>query len=216
MKFFLDTANVDEIKQGLDWGLVDGVTTTPTLVAKEGRPFEEVVKEIAGIVDGPVSAEVLSVTAPEIVEEARGLAQWAPNIVVKVPLIPEGIKAVRQLSAEGIRTNVTLCYSANQAILAAKAGCSYISPFVGRVDDTGHDGFDVVEEIVDIYENYGWEAEVIVASIRSPLTVTRAALLGAHISTVPFKIMELMFKHPMTDLGLESFLADWRKFQEGG
>ena len=216
MKFFLDTANVDEIKQGLDWGLVDGVTTNPTLVAKEGRPFEEVVKEIAGIVDGPVSAEVLSVTAPEIVEEARGLAQWAPNIVVKVPLIPEGIKAVRQLSAEGIRTNVTLCYSANQAILAAKAGCSYISPFVGRVDDTGHDGFDVVEEIVDIYENYGWEAEVIVASIRSPLTVTRAALLGAHISTVPFKIMELMFKHPMTDLGLESFLADWRKFQEGG
>lgn len=214
MKFFMDTANVDEIRQGLDWGLVDGVTTNPTLVAREGRSFEEVVKEIAGIVDGPVSAEVVSVTAPEMIAEARGLAEWAANIVVKIPLISEGIKAVKVLSGEGINTNVTLCFSANQALLAAKAGASYISPFVGRMDDTGQDGFEVVEEIKQIYDNYGWSTEIIVASVRSPLTVKWAALAGAHIATIPFKAMEALFKHPMTDVGLESFLEDWRKFQE--
>ena len=216
MKFFLDTANVDEIRKGMEWGVVDGVTTNPTLVSKEGRNFEEVVKEIAGIVPGPVSAEVVSVTAPEMIAEARKLATWAPNIVVKIPLIPEGIKAVKAVSSEGIRTNVTLCFSANQAILAAKAGACYISPFVGRVDDLGTDGLELVEQIATIYENYGWETEIIVASVRSPLTVMRAALIGADISTVPFKVLEQMFKHPMTDLGLESFLKDWRKFEAGG
>jgi len=213
MKFFLDTANVDEIKRGLEWGLVDGVTTNPTLVSREGRDFEEVVKEICDLLPGPVSAEVVSVTAPEMIAEARKLAAWAPNIVVKIPLIPEGIKAVKVLSQEGIRINVTLCFSANQAILAAKAGGSYISPFVGRVDDMGHDGFLVVEEIAAIYRNYGWATEIIVASIRSPMTVTRAGLVGAHICTMPFKVLEQLFKHAMTDVGLESFLSDWRKHE---
>jgi transaldolase len=213
MKFFLDTANVDEIKQGLAWGLVDGVTTNPTLVAREGRDFETVVKEIAGMVEGPVSAEVVSVTAPEMIDEAHKLVTWAPNIVVKIPLIPEGIKAVKTLSGEGIKTNVTLCFSANQAILAAKAGGCYISPFVGRVDDMGQDGFQVVEEIVQIYDNYGWDTEIIVASIRSPLTVTRAALAGAHIATMPFSTMQQLFKHVMTDKGLASFLSDWEKYK---
>lgn len=214
MKFFLDTANIEEIKKGLEWGLVDGVTTNPTLVSKEGRDFEEVVKEIASIVTGPVSAEVISVTAPEMIEEARRLSKWAPNIVVKIPLIPEGIKAVKVVSQEGIRTNVTLCFSANQAILAAKAGASYISPFVGRVDDLGDEGLDIVEEIAQIYDNYGWTTEIITASVRSPLTVTKAALIGAHIATVPLKVLEQMFKHPMTDLGLKSFLSDWKKYSE--
>ncbi len=214
MKFFLDTANVDEIRKGMDWGCVDGVTTNPSLVAKEGRNFEEVVKEIVSLVPGPVSAEVVSVTAPEMLEEARRLAAWAPNIVVKIPLIPEGIKAVKVLSAEGIHTNVTLCFSPNQAILAAKAGASYISPFVGRLDDAGNEGMKIVAEIKQIYENYGFETEIIVASVRSPMAVTEAALIGADIATVPFKVMEQMFKHPLTDRGLESFLADWKKFQE--
>lgn len=214
MKFFLDTANVDEIRKGMDWGCVDGVTTNPSLVAKEGRNFEEVVKEIVSFVPGPVSAEVVSVTAPEMLEEARRLAAWAPNIVVKIPLIPEGIKAVKVLSAEGIHTNVTLCFSPNQAILAAKAGASYISPFVGRLDDAGNEGMKIVAEIKQIYENYGFETEIIVASVRSPMAVTEAALIGADIATVPFKVMEQMFKHPLTDRGLESFLADWKNFQE--
>jgi transaldolase len=215
MKFFLDTANVDEIRQGMDWGLVDGVTTNPSLVAKEGRNFEEVVKEICTIVPGPVSAEVVSLTAPEMIAEAHKLAAWAPQIVVKIPLIPEGIKAVKVLAAEGIKTNVTLCFSANQAILAAKAGATYISPFVGRIDDSGHDGLVLVEDIVTIYENYGWETNVIVASIRSPLTVQKAALIGAHVATVPFKVMQQLFKHTLTDAGLAAFLADWEKFQGG-
>jgi transaldolase len=215
MKFFLDTANVDEIRQGMDWGLVDGVTTNPSLVAKEGRNFEEVVKEICTIVPGPVSAEVVSITAPEMIEEAHKLSKWAPNIIVKIPLIPEGIKAVKVLSAEGIKTNVTLCFSANQAILAAKAGATYVSPFVGRIDDSGHDGLVLVEDIVTIYENYGWGTNVIVASVRSPLTVEKAALIGAHVATIPFKVMQQLFKHTLTDAGLASFLADWEKFQGG-
>ena len=214
VKFFMDTANIDEIKQGMDWGLLDGVTTNPSLVAKEGRDFEEVVKEIASVVPGPVSAEVISVNAPEMIEEARKLAAWAPNIVVKIPLIPEGIKAVKVLSEEGIKTNQTLCFSANQAILSAKAGASYISPFVGRISDSGHDGLKLVEDIVQIYNNYGWATEIIVASVRGPTDVTRAALAGAHIATIPFKVMQQLFKHPLTDVGLERFLADWSKFQE--
>ena len=213
MKFFLDTANVDEIKQGMDWGLVDGVTTNPSIVFKEGRDFEEVVKEIASIVPGPVSAEVVSVTAPEMIEEGKALAKWAPNIVVKIPLIPEGIKAVRALKAEGIKTNVTLCFSANQALLAAKAGGSYISPFVGRLDDAGNDGMKLGEEIATVYENYDYPTEIIVASVRSPMTVLQAALIGADICTMPFKVLEQMFKHTLTDRGLESFLADWAKFK---
>jgi len=213
MKFFLDTANVEEIRQGVDWGLVDGVTTNPTLVSREGRDFEQVVKEIAGLVPGPVSAEVLSVTAPEMIEEARNLAKWAPNIVVKIPLIAEGIKALKVISAEGINTNVTLCFSPNQAILAAKNGASYISPFVGRLDDVGQDGLVLVEEIKQIYDNYGWQTEIIVASVRTPLTVSRAALIGAHICTIPFKVMSQLFNHPLTDVGLARFLADWEQFQ---
>ncbi len=213
MKFFLDTANVDEIKQGMDWGLVDGVTTNPSIVFKEGRDFEEVVKEIASIVPGPVSAEVLSVTAPEMIEEGKALSKWAPNIVVKIPLIPEGIKAVCALKEEGIKTNVTLCFSANQALLAAKAGGSYISPFVGRLDDAGNDGMKLVEEIATVYENYDFSTEIIVASVRSPMTVLQAALIGADICTMPFKVLEQMFKHSLTDRGLESFLSDWAKFK---
>ena len=214
MKFFLDTANVDEIRRGMDWGLVDGVTTNPSLVAKEGRDFEQVVKEIVTIVPGPVSAEVVSVTAPEMIEEAHRLAAWAPNIVVKIPLIPEGLKAVKVLSGEGIHTNVTLCFSPNQALLAAKAGGSYISPFVGRLDDAGNDGMRLVSEIKQIYDNYGFETEIIVASVRSPMAVAQAALIGADIATIPYKVMEQLFKHPLTDKGLDSFLADWKKFQE--
>lgn len=213
MKFFLDTANVDEIRKAMDWGILDGVTTNPSLVAKEGRDFEQVVKEIASIVPGPVSAEVVSTEAPAMIEEAHKLVTWAPNIVVKIPLIPEGIKAVKAVSQEGIRTNVTLCFSANQAILAAKAGASYISPFVGRLDDSGHEGFRLVEDIRVIYDNYGWDTEIIVASVRSPLLVTQAALVGADIATIPFKTLEQMFKNPLTDAGLKSFLADWEKFQ---
>ncbi len=214
MKFFLDTANLDEIREALAWGLVDGVTTNPSLVAKEGKEFEPLVKEIASIVDGPVSAEVVSVTAPEMIEEAHKLVTWAPNIVVKVPLIPEGIKAVKVLSSEGIKTNVTLCFSPNQALLAAKAGATYISPFVGRLDDSGWDGLELVEQILTIYDNFGFNTEVIVASVRSPLTVAKAAALGADIATIPFKVMQQLFKHTLTDTGLASFLADWKKYQE--
>lgn len=215
MKFFLDTANVDEIKQGMDWGLVDGVTTNPSIVFKEGRDFEEVVKEITTIVPGPVSAEVVSVTAPEMIAEGKALSKWAPNIVVKVPLIPEGIKAVKALSSEGVKTNVTLCFSANQALLAAKAGGTYVSPFVGRMDDAGNDGMKLVEEIVTIYDNYDYDTEIIVASIRSPMTVLQAALLGADICTMPFKVLQQLFQHSLTDRGLESFLSDWAKFKGG-
>jgi transaldolase len=214
VKFFLDTANLDEIREALAWGLVDGVTTNPSLVAKEGKEFEPLVKEIASIVDGPVSAEVVSVTAPEMIEEAHKLVTWAPNIVVKVPLIPEGIKAVKVLSSEGIKTNVTLCFSPNQALLAAKAGATYISPFVGRLDDSGWDGLELVEQILTIYDNFGFNTEVIVASVRSPLTVAKAAALGADIATIPFKVMQQLFKHTLTDTGLASFLADWKKYQE--
>jgi transaldolase len=211
MKFFIDTANIEEIKKANDLGLLDGVTTNPSLVAKEGREFIELIKEICDIVDGPVNAEVVSTEAEGMVKEARDLAKLADNIVVKIPLIKEGLKAVKTLSGEGIKTNVTLCFSPVQALMAAKAGAGYISPFVGRLDDIGHVGMELVEQIVAIYENYGYETEVIVASIRNPIHVLDAALMGADIATIPYKVMEQLIRHPLTDIGLEKFLADWNK-----
>jgi transaldolase len=210
MKFFIDTANIEEITKAKELGMLDGVTTNPTLVSKEGRDFEELIKEICTIADGPVNAEVVSTDSEGMINEARGLARLADNIVVKIPLIKEGLKAVRTLTEDGIRTNVTLCFSAIQALMAAKAGAAYISPFVGRLDDISHKGMDLVEQILVIYENYGFDTEVIVASIRNPLHVLDAALMGADISTIPYKVMEQLIKHPLTDIGLEKFLADWK------
>jgi len=211
MKFFIDTANIEEIKKANELGMVDGVTTNPSLVAKEGREFKGLIKEICHIVDGPVSAEVVSVDRDGMVQEARELSKLADNIVVKVPLIEEGLKAAKVLAQEGIKTNVTLCFSSIQALMAAKAGASYISPFVGRIDDISHRGMELVEEIVTIYDNYGFETEVIVASIRNPIHVLDAALMGADIATIPFKVIQQLIKHPLTDIGLENFLADWKK-----
>ncbi|MFP4085796.1 MAG: fructose-6-phosphate aldolase [Desulfobacteraceae bacterium] len=214
MKFFIDTANIDEIREAKDLGMVDGVTTNPSLVSKEGREFKGLIKEICRMVDGPVSAEVVSLEAEGMIREARDLAGIAENIVVKVPLIPEGLKAVKVLSQEGIHANVTLCFSPVQALLAAKAGAAYVSPFVGRLDDISQVGMDLVEQILTIYENYGFETEVIVASIRNPTHVLDAALMGADIATIPFKVIQQLAKHPLTDIGLETFLADWKK--QGG
>ncbi|MBW1682397.1 MAG: fructose-6-phosphate aldolase [Deltaproteobacteria bacterium] len=211
MKFFIDTANVEEISKANDLGMVDGVTTNPSLVARENREFRGLIQEICGIVDGPVNAEVVSVEAEGMVSEARDLAALADNIVVKIPLIEEGLKAVKRLSAEGIKTNVTLCFSPVQALMAAKAGADYISPFVGRLDDISAPGMELVEQIVTIYDNYGFETEVIVASVRNPLHVVEAALMGADIATIPYKVIQQLIKHPLTDIGLEKFLADWKK-----
>ena len=211
MKFFIDTANIDEIKKANEMGLLDGVTTNPSLVAKEGREFKELIKEICDIVEGPVNAEVVSTDAEGMIKEARDLVKLADNIVVKIPLIKEGLKAVKTVARENIKTNVTLCFSPIQALMAAKAGAAYISPFVGRLDDISHTGMDLIEQIVTIYGNYGFETEIIVASIRNPIHVLDAALMGADIATVPYKVMEQLIKHPLTDIGLEKFLADWRK-----
>lgn len=211
MKFFIDTANIDEIKKGLDLGMVDGVTTNPSLVAKEQRPFEEILKEICAIVDGPVNAEVVSVEAEGMVQEGRQLAAMSDNIVVKIPMIEEGLKAVRRLTAEGIKTNVTLVFSSTQALLAAKAGATYVSPFVGRLDDISENGMDLIGDILTIYDNYGYESEVIVASVRSPMHVVQSALMGADIATIPYKVIAQLAKHPLTDIGMEKFLADWEK-----
>ena len=211
MKFFIDTANIEEIKKANELGLVDGVTTNPSLVSKEGREFKDLIKEICDTVSGPVNAEVVSTDAEGMIKEAKALIKIANNIVVKIPLIKEGLKAVKVLSGEGIRTNVTLCFSPLQALMAAKAGAAYISPFVGRLDDISLRGMDVVEQIVTIYENYGYDTEVIVASIRNPVHVLDAALMGADIATMPYKVMEQLIKHPLTDIGLENFLADWKK-----
>ena len=211
MKFFIDTANIEEIKQGVDMGMVDGVTTNPSLIAREKRPFEEIIKEICSVVDGPVSAEVVSLEAEGMLTEARELAKIAENIVIKIPMIVEGLKAVKQLTAEGIKTHVTLIFSAAQALLAAKAGASYVSPFVGRVDDIGTPGMDLVSDIVTIYDNYGYQSEIIVASVRSPQHVSDAALVGADIATIPLKVINQLAKHPLTDIGIEQFLADWEK-----
>jgi transaldolase len=211
MKFFIDTAEIKEIKEAAAMGLVDGCTTNPSLVAKSGRKFREVLLEICDIVKGPVSAEVVSITHDEIMKEARELAALRNNIIVKIPLIPEGLKAVRTCTSEGIKTNVTLCFSATQALLAAKAGATYISPFVGRLDDVSTNGMQLIGEIVQIYDNYGYETQVLVASVRSPMHVHEAALLGAHVMTAPLSVLLQLSKHPLTDLGLEKFLKDWEK-----
>lgn len=211
MKFFIDTANLEEIKKGLEMGMVDGVTTNPSLVARENKPFEEILAEICKIVDGPVSAEVVSLEAEGMLGEARQLAKISENIVVKIPMVVEGLKAVKTLAAEGIKTNVTLIFSAAQALLAAKAGAAYVSPFVGRLDDIGNPGMDLVGDIVTIYDNYGYQSEIIVASVRSPQHVLDAALLGADIATIPYKVIAQLAKHPLTDLGVAQFLADWEK-----
>jgi transaldolase len=213
VKFFLDTANIDEIKAAHAMGQVDGVTTNPSLIAKEGRDFKQVVKEICSIVSGPVSAEVIALDYETMIKEAHEYVTWAPNVIIKLPLTENGLRAVRTLHDEGHKTNVTLCFSANQALLAARAGATYISPFVGRLDDIGQDGMQLIEEILEIYSNYGYETQVLVASIRHPIHVTQAARLGAHVGTMPFKILQQMFHHPLTDLGIEKFLSDWKKSQ---
>jgi transaldolase len=209
MKIFLDTADVEAIKHGVALGVVDGVTTNPTLAAKAGRGFKETVLEIAEICPGPVSAETVGLEADQIVREGRILAQWAPNIVVKVPLMAEGLKAVRRLSDEGIKTNVTLVFSAVQAMLAAKAGATFVSPFLGRLDDIAQDGMQLVRDCVQIFGNYDYQTEILAASIRGPFHVHQAALAGAHIATMPPKVLEQMIKHPLTDAGIQSFLKDW-------
>ncbi len=214
MEIFIDTANIDEIRQANDWGILDGVTTNPSLVAKEkdkGKDFKTIVKEICEIVHGDVSAEVVAVKYEDILHEARILAKIHKNIVVKIPLTPDGLKAVKELSKEGIRSNVTLCFSANQALLAAKAGAYIISPFVGRLDDIGQNGVELVEEIRQIYDNYEFKTKILFASVRHADHVKQAALLGADIATIPFKVLEQLYKHPLTDSGLKQFLDDWAK-----
>jgi len=212
MRFFLDTADIKEIATGLEWGMCDGVTTNPSLIGAQGKPYLPTVKEIAKLVDGrPVSGEVLASELAPILDEAHEIAELAENVVVKVPLTPPGLQAVAKLKEEGIPTNVTLCFSAPQALLAAKAGAAYISPFIGRVDDIGLPGMELVEQILAIYENYAFETEVLVASVRHPEHVLRAALLGADVATMPFKVLQQLYKHPLTDVGLERFLADWKK-----
>jgi transaldolase len=214
MKFFIDTAIVEEIRAAHDMGLFDGHTTNPSLVAKSGRDFKEVITEITTIVDGPISAEVIALDSAGMVDEARALAKIHPNIVVKVPMTAEGLKATRILAAEGIRVNMTLVFSPLQALLAAKAGAAYISPFVGRLDDVGHDGMDKVEQIRVILDNYGFSSEIIVASVRNPPHVLKAALMGADICTIPFGVLMQLVKHPLTDVGIEKFLADWNMTQK--
>ncbi|MGI9953115.1 fructose-6-phosphate aldolase [Moorellaceae bacterium AZ2] len=213
LRIFLDTANIDEIKAANDLGIISGVTTNPSLVAREGRPLQQIVEEICRIVDGPVSAEVISQDAQSMVREARELASIHPNVVVKIPMTGEGLKAVKQLSAEGIKTNVTLIFSANQALLAALAGATYVSPFVGRVDDISYRGMEILADLVPIFAQYGFSTEIIAASIRHPLHVLEAARLGADIATVPYGVLNQMIKHPLTDIGLARFLADWEKLK---
>lgn len=216
MKIFIDTAEVGEIREALAMGVLDGVTTNPSLVAKSGRPFREVIEEICELVKGPVSAECVTAKHEDLVREGRELSRIRENIVVKVPLTTEGIKAVRSLSDEGIRTNVTLCFSPTQALLAAKAGATYVSPFVGRLDDVAQDGMAVVEQILRIFRNYGLATKVIVASVRHPIHVVQAATMGADVATVPFKVIEQLARHPLTDAGIERFLADWKKVPPAG
>ena len=211
MRFFIDTADVGEIRKALDMGLCDGVTTNPSLVAKTGRNFDEVLREIVSIVKGPVSAEVTAVEADGMLREARTYAKFADNVVIKIPLILEGLKAVKVLAAEGIRTNVTLCFSPTQALLAAKAGATYVSPFVGRLDDVSEDGMALIAQIIEIYRNYDFATQVLVASVRNPLHVVQAARMGADVATIPFNVLEQLAKHPLTDIGLKRFLADWEK-----
>ncbi len=214
MKFFIDTANLEEIKEAVKMGMADGVTTNPSLIAKENSNFETIIKDICQVVDGPVSAEVISLEAEGMVKEARELAKIHKNVVIKIPMTVEGLKAVRILCNENIRTNVTLVFSPLQALMAAKAGASFVSPFVGRLDDLSADGMELVEQIVDIYNNYGFETEVIVASVRNPLHVLESALIGADIATIPFKVLDKLASHPLTDKGIDAFLADWEKTKQ--
>jgi transaldolase len=211
MKFFIDTANIQEIKEGIMLGMVDGVTTNPSLVAKEKKGFDKVIRDILDIVDGPVSLEVISLDAGGMVREGRKLAKLGSNVVVKVPMTEEGLKATRIFANEGIRINQTLVFSPLQALMAAKAGAAYVSPFVGRLDDIAHDGMEIVDQIITIFDNYGYDTEVIVASVRHPRHVLEAALMGADIATIPFKVIAQLAKHPLTDKGIEAFLADWKK-----
>jgi transaldolase len=215
LKFFLDTANLDELRKGAAWGILDGVTTNPSLIAKEGRPLDEHIREICKIVDGDISAEVVSTNSAQMIREGHDLAKIHKNVVVKCPLTRDGIVATKALSSEGIRVNVTLCFSANQALIAAKAGAYIISPFVGRIDDISWTGMDLIREIVTIYRNYGFKTQILAASLRNPTHVADSAKAGAHIATMPFKVMDMLFNHPLTDKGLEQFLKDWNKvFQE--
>lgn len=211
MKFFIDTANIDEIREAASLGILDGVTTNPSLVYKSGKDFRKLLDEILEIVDGPVSAEVIATDYEGILKEAREYASIHKNIVVKVPLIKEGLKAVKTLSDENIKTNVTLCFSPMQALLAAKAGATYISPFIGRLDDISINGMELIEQIVQIYRNYGYDTQVLVASVRHPLHVVEAALIGADVCTIPFAVINKLFNHPLTDSGLDKFLSDWKK-----
>lgn len=215
MKFFIDTANLDEIREIHRLGILDGVTTNPTLVAKEKIDFHERLKEIVDLVKGSVSAEVIATKADDMIDEGRALASIAPNITVKIPMTEEGLKAVNTLSAEGIQTNVTLIFSANQALLAARAGATYVSPFIGRLDDIGHDGTALTADIVELFDLHDLDTQVIAASIRHPQHVTEAARVGAHIATLPYKVFKQMFKHPLTDSGLAAFLADWERYKNG-
>lgn len=211
MKFFIDTADINEIKAALEIGIIDGVTTNPSLIAKTGKDFKTVVDEICAVVDGPISVEAISMDTEGLIKDARELSKINKNIVVKIPMTEEGLKAVKKVSQEGIHTNVTLVFSPTQAILAAKAGATYISPFVGRLDDISHIGMEIVEQIVNIYDNYDFSTEVIVASIRNPLHVVDAALMGADVATIPFSVIKQLVKHPLTDIGIERFLSDWKK-----
>lgn len=211
MKIFLDTANIDEIRKACSWGIIDGITTNPSLISKENKDFRETVLEICDICKGPISAEVLSLDVDEIIKEARQISKWSDNIVIKVPLIQDGIKAISVLSKEGIKTNATLVFSTNQAILACKAGATYLSPFVGRVDDIGWNGMELIKEIMTVINNYGYKSQVISASIRHPMHVTESAKAGAHVATIPYKVLEQMFKHPLTDIGVQKFIEDWKK-----
>jgi transaldolase len=215
MKFFIDSADLGEIKKALDLGLCDGVTTNPSLVAKTGRKFDEVLKEIVALKPGPISAEVTSVESAGMLREAERYAAFGEAVVVKIPLIVEGLKAVKVLTAKGIKTNVTLCFSPVQALLAAKAGATYVSPFVGRLDDVSEDGMAMVEQIIEIYSNYGFKTQVLVASVRHPIHVLQAARMGADVATVPYKVIEQLAQHPLTDRGLKQFLADWEKVPKG-
>jgi len=211
MRFFIDTANLDEIRRAKEYGLIDGVTTNPSLFAKESESWKTLAKKICKEVDGPVSLEVVGTTSKEMIKEAKELVKIGPNVVVKIPMLMEGLVAVKSLSAMEIETNVTLVFSPLQALLAAKAGATYVSPFVGRLDDISHDGMEIVSQIVSMYDNYGFATEVLVASVRSPLHILDAALMGADVATIPFGVLQKLAKHPLTDVGLEKFLADWEK-----
>ena len=215
MKIFIDSGDTNEIKEAQSWGLIDGVTTNPSLAAKAGKPFKQLIMEITTIVDGPISAEVVSLEADAMVKDGEEVASWHPNIVVKIPLIPEGLKAVKRLTEKGIKTNVTLCFSANQALLAAKAGATYVSPFVGRLDDVAVDGMQLIRDIRIIFDNYGYETQILTASARGPIHFQEAAKIGSDVITAPFSVLKQIVHHPLTDAGLAKFLADWKKANIG-